>query len=212
MAFLESTDLKAPVGSVGALLYRNHSASLRRWLFRIVYNAPSIIEALRRQQIVTAINPFPTPDHNHKECVRKALQTADEICRARGLRLTKTRLRVLELVWNSHKPVGAYDILESLASDGKRAAPPTVYRALEFLIDARLVHRLDSLNAFIGCQDPRHSHEAQFLICRDCRSVAELEDEELTRLVREKAISRGFSAVRQTLEIQGLCRDCRQAQ
>lgn len=161
---------------------------------------------------MAANNPFPKADHNHKECVRRALETAEDICRVRGLRLTTSRRRVLELVWTSHKPVGAYDILESLARDGKRAAPPTVYRALEFLIDAHLVHRLDSLNAFIGCQDPQHSHEAQFLICRNCRSVAELDDKDLADLVKNKANSLGFSAVRQMLEIQGLCSDCSQAE
>ena len=157
-------------------------------------------------------NPFPAPEHDHGDCVQQALVAAESVCRDRGLRLTRIRRRVLELVWNSHKPVGAYDILDALGKEGKRAAPPTVYRALDFLIEADLVHRLDSLNAFVGCAHPHHSHTGQFLICRDCRSVAELDDPEISAVVDRKAGELGFSAVRQMLEIQGLCPDCQQKQ
>ena len=142
--------------------------------------------------------------------MRNALEAADSLCKDRGLRLTRTRRRVLELVWSSHRPIGAYDILEALNEQGRRAAPPTVYRALEFLIDAHLVHRLDSLNAFVGCQDPSVAHEGQFLICRECRSVAEMDDREIVSVVESKASQRGFSAIRQVLEIEGLCSACRQ--
>ena len=155
-------------------------------------------------------NPFPTPEHDHGDCVQQALVTAEKICRERGLRLTRIRRRVLELVWNSHKPVGAYDILDVLGREGQRSAPPTVYRALDFLIDADLVHRLDSLNAYVGCSHPHSSHTGQFLICRDCRSVAELDDKEISAMVDRKANELGFSAVRQMLEIQGLCPECQQ--
>ena len=155
-------------------------------------------------------NPFPAAEHDHGDCIEQALATAEKICRERGLRLTRIRRRVLELVWNSHKPVGAYDILEVLGRDGKRSAPPTVYRALDFLIEADLVHRLDSLNAYVGCAHPHSAHTGQFLICRDCRSVAELDDKEISAVVDRKASELGFSAVRQMLEIQGLCPECRQ--
>lgn len=158
---------------------------------------------------MASVNPFPDARHDHRDCVQKALQTAEQICRERGMRLTRIRRKVLELVWNSHKPVGAYDILDALGRDGRRAAPPTVYRALEFLIEADLVHRLDSLNAFVGCSDPHSSHTGQFLICRECRSVAELDDAEIARIVERKAAGLGFTAVRQMLEIQGSCPDCR---
>lgn len=153
-------------------------------------------------------NLFPAPEHNHHDCVEHALETAGLICRERGLRLTPIRRRVLQLVWNSHTPVGAYDILDALSRDGKRSAPPTVYRALDFLIEADLVHRLDSLNAYVGCADPRSSHAGQFLICRECRSVAELDDTEISDLIDKKVARLGFTAVRQMLEIQGLCPEC----
>ncbi|MGI9225380.1 MAG: Fur family transcriptional regulator [Woeseiaceae bacterium] len=152
---------------------------------------------------------FLSAAHNHDSCVANAMATAEELCRQRGLRFTALRRRVLMLVWDSHKPVGAYDILDSLGAEGRPAAPPTVYRALDFLIEAGLVHRLDSLNAFIGCPDPARSHAGQFLICRQCRTVVELDDRDIDTLVEDKAKELGFSAVHQMLEIQGLCSDCR---
>jgi len=133
---------------------------------------------------------------------------AVRICRERGLRFTEQRQRVLQLVWNSHKPVGAYDILDKLNRAGGKVAPPTVYRALDFLIEADLVHRLDSLNAFVGCPDPGNPHARQFLICRECRSVAELDDSDIDELVRNRAANVGFQAQHQTLEIEGICRNC----
>lgn len=153
-------------------------------------------------------NPFPPSHHDHDDCVSAALGAAEGVCRQRGLRFTGLRRAVLELVWTSHRPIGAYEILDRLNHQGKRAAPPTVYRALDFLIEADLVHRLDSLNAFIGCRDPGNSHVGQFLICRQCRSVAEMDDDDISRLVGRKAAHHGFTAVRQMVEIEGLCRDC----
>ena len=158
----------------------------------------------------TPPNPIPPTGHNHSACVSHALETAEKLCRDRGLRFTALRQQVLRLVWDSHKPVGAYDILDSLKQAGKKAAPPTVYRALDFLIEADLVHRLDSLNAFVGCPDPSSSHRGQFLICRGCRTVAELDDAKINTLVQETAADLGFSAEHQMLEIQGLCQSCRE--
>ena len=146
--------------------------------------------------------------HDHDDCIARAMATAERICRERGLRFTSLRRRVLGLVWESHKPAGAYEILERLGEEGRPAAPPTVYRALEFLIDAGLVHRLDSLNAFIGCADPSISHAGQFLICRRCRSVVELDDSDIEELVQARAERLGFTAENQVLEIQGLCGAC----
>lgn len=154
--------------------------------------------------------PFPPAAHDHGGCVQQAMETAERLCREKSLRFTTLRRRVLELVWTSHKPVGAYDILEKLNREGRKAAPPTVYRALEFLIEAELVHRLDSLNAYVGCADPSSSHTGQFLICRGCRSVAELDDAEISDLVQRTAADLGFTAVHQMLEIQGLCEACQE--
>jgi Fur family zinc uptake transcriptional regulator len=152
-----------------------------------------------------------TLPHDHSDCVQTALLTAEQLCRSRGLRFTPIRRRVLELVWDSHKPIGAYDILEALGQESASAAPPTVYRALDFLIEAGLVHRLDSLNAFVGCPDPADRHAGQFLICTRCRTVTELSDPQIEQLIVAKAAAGGFAAVRQMLEIEGLCNVCRTA-
>src|SRR3546814_13619005 len=104
--------------------------------------------------------PLACTPHDHDHCVSHALAEADSLCARQGVRLTALRKRVLELVWQSHKPLGAYDILAQLTEqDGRRAAPPTVYRALDFLLENGLVHRIASLNAFIGCNHPEHRSE-----------------------------------------------------
>ena len=155
------------------------------------------------------MHDFTEQDHDHDSCIESALERAEEICDEQGLRLTALRRQVLKLVWHSHKPIGAYDILEVLSTDGRRAAPPTVYRALEFLISAGLVHRLESLNAFIGCPDPSRSHSGQFLICERCRAVVELEDDDLSELLDNKAAKQGFAVTQRMMEIQGICQACR---
>ncbi|MBM3485893.1 MAG: transcriptional repressor [Alphaproteobacteria bacterium] len=146
--------------------------------------------------------------HDHGRCTDDALATAEALCAEKGLRLTALRRRVLELVWSRHQPVRAYDLLEDLRAERRRAAPPTVYRALDFLIANRLVHRIESLNAYVGCAGPRNPHVGQFLICRKCSAVAELNDGEIARTVARKARGLGFTVERQTIEIAGLCPQC----
>lgn len=154
---------------------------------------------------------FPSPVHDHRDCVRAALDAAEIKCGQRGARLTALRRRVLELVWTSHEPVGAYALLDTLKTEGQAAAPPTVYRALDFLLQQGLIHRLERLNAFVGCPRPEASHSAQFLICTTCGRAAELDDPAIGLAVRQGAEARGFTIDRQTIEVEGLCADCRSA-
>ena len=156
---------------------------------------------------------FPKPDHDHSRCSASALRKAETICAARKVRLTDIRRDVLEIVWKSHVPVGAYDILAQLNADGGRTAPMAVYRALEFLMENGLVHRLASLNAFIGCahlnaESGEGHHAAQFLICRACGTAAELESAPLTRALTQAVAERGFTIDSQIVEISGLCPHC----
>ena len=151
---------------------------------------------------------FKPGGHDHAVCIDDALAAAEAVCARQGLRLTALRRRVLELVWQQHRPVGAYDLLERLRDEGRSAAPPTVYRALAFLLRTGLVHRIESLNAYIGCADPGRDHSAQFLICRDCRAVGEIDDPEIVGLVSRRADDMGFTADRQTIEVMGLCPSC----
>jgi len=156
--------------------------------------------------------PLASRPHDHSHCVHHALSEADALCLKQGLRLTALRRRVLELVWQSHKPLGAYDILAVLSEqDGRRAAPPTVYRALDFLLDNNLVHRIASLNAFIGCNHPEHAHQGQFLICRTCHVAVELEHKTISDAIVESAQGIGFAVEGQTVEVVGLCAACREA-
>lgn len=149
--------------------------------------------------------------HDHARCVDQALGRAERLCESRGVRLTELRRRVLELVWRSHTPVGAYEIMEGLAAERGRVGPPTVYRALDFLAEQGLVHRLDSLNAFIGCSAPADGHKAYFLICRACRTVMELDDKAVATALASAATRAGFVIESETVELAGLCARCRSA-
>lgn len=152
---------------------------------------------------------FPSSDHNHAACSTDAIAAAESVCRERGARLTEFRQRVLEAIWEGHTPRGAYDILARLNRGGGRNAPMAVYRALEFLMEHGLVHRIASRNAFIGCRHPGNSHNAQFLICEVCGSVAELASRAVAAAIRRAAAQKGFAVAGETVEITGRCPNCR---
>lgn len=109
--------------------------------------------------------------HNHAACIQGAMQHAQALCDKQNTRLTPIRKQVLTLIWQSHKPLGAYDLIELVSSNGKRTAPPTIYRALEFLQGMGLIHRLATLNAFIGCAIQKDHQAGCFLICTHCHNV-----------------------------------------
>ncbi len=147
----------------------------------------------------------------------RLLSRAGAICAARGARLTALRRDVLGLILEADTPAGAYDLLDRLRRTRGKAAPPTVYRALDFLRAQGLVHRVERLAAFVGCvaqpgpdaavPDP-HAHAAQFLICRGCARVIELDDPDLARALAAVAASRGFAVGAATIEAEGLCAAC----
>ena len=153
---------------------------------------------------------FLPEEHDHGHCVSDALAKAEQICASRGARLTKMRRRVLEFVWESHIPLGAYDILERLNGSGGRCAPITVYRALEFLMAHELVHRLASLNAYTGCGLPGTPHGAHFLICNACGAAAELQDTQIDQAISRGAARAGFAVDDPVVEVRGLCPACRE--
>ena len=143
--------------------------------------------------------------HDHDRCIEDALRAAAGVCAERGTRLTELRRRVLELVWSDHVAVKAYDLLARL---GPGAKPPTVYRALDFLVANGLVHRIESMNAFIGCPSPDQAHQGKFLICDDCGTIAEIDQPDLGRIIAEHAAAVGFAPERQTVEVHGRCQNC----
>jgi Fur family zinc uptake transcriptional regulator len=151
---------------------------------------------------------FPASGHDHHSCVHSALRNAERYCGQKGLRLTPIRRRVLELIWQSHCPSGAYGLLGHLAADGHKPSPPTVYRALEFLLDNGLIHRVSSRNAFVGCTRPGQRHSAQIFVCDLCGIAVEQSDPVLDRQIGHNAQDLHFQIRELTVEVAGVCPRC----
>ena len=149
-------------------------------------------------------------DHDHRHCVLEALEGAAVLCAERGARLTKLRRRVLELIWSGHRPLGAYDVLGILSHERGRAAPPTVYRALDFLLEHGLIHRIESLKSFVGCAHPAVPHAGQFLICRECGQAAEINEAGIDDAITLGARRAGFRVESRTIEVEGSCPHCQE--
>ncbi|QBB71046.1 transcriptional repressor [Pseudolysobacter antarcticus] len=142
--------------------------------------------------------------HNAKGFVSEVVAACDQ----RGLRLTELRQQVLELVARSTKPVKAYDLLDQIKDERSNAAPPTVYRALDFLLENGFIHKLESINAYVSCHHPSVAHHVPFLICDSCDSVVEICDERVSGMLDEQAKALGFSPQARTLEVHGICARC----
>lgn len=148
-----------------------------------------------------------------------ALDRAAAACARRGARLTELRREVLGLVLAAEHPVGAYALLDRLRATRAGAAPPTIYRALDFLLEQGLIHKVERLNAFIGCTDAEeahahvpstraHSHPHQFLICGRCGATEEISDPAVTRALEAAAERAGFALAQATVEAEGVCARC----
>jgi Fur family zinc uptake transcriptional regulator len=140
--------------------------------------------------------------------LRRRLARAQSLCEQRGARLTEQRRRVLEILCAADRPIGAYEILDAMREGRRALAPPTVYRALDFLLEQGLAHKIESLHAFVGCDHPGEPHVSQFLICGHCGRVTELEDEGVTESLRNAASETGFEPARPVVELIGLCAGC----
>ncbi len=147
--------------------------------------------------------------HNHQHCVTEAMQTAHAVCKSNGTKFTQLRKQVFELIWCSHQPLGAYRLMDMLsASETRRVAPPTVYRALEFLLEQGLIHRINSLNAYIGCPHPDQPHDNYFLICKSCGNAMECEQSTLQHAIAATVKPLGFDVLEANIEIVGRCQAC----
>ena len=151
---------------------------------------------------------FLSPLHDHDACVDDALRQAETLCRGRGVRLTPIRRRVLELIWSDHRPHRAYELLDRLRAERGPVAPPTVYRALDFLLAEGLIHRIESLKAFVGCPRPHNSHIGQFFICDGCGAAAEVASRPLMKQIDASAEKLGFIVSHPIVEVRGLCPEC----
>lgn len=155
---------------------------------------------------------FPAPDHDHSRCAEAAISHAERICGDRGQKFTPIRRRVLQALLASHRPLGAYEIIEELAESMTRPAPITVYRALDFLMENGLVHRIESRNAFLACA---YNHDSSavvaFLICDSCGSVGEIPGAGLAKSFNDAARGTGFTPKLSVVEITGTCAHCQRA-
>jgi Fur family transcriptional regulator, zinc uptake regulator len=143
--------------------------------------------------------------------IEAALAQAQQICALRGTRLTPMRRRVLELILAAEQPIGAYALLAELQHERGKLGPPTVYRALDFLLAGNFIHRLESASAYVACGDVEHPHESQFMICDDCGAAEEIRNDEIVQTLRRLGEGRGFAVARQVIEARGLCPVCRAA-
>jgi len=153
-------------------------------------------------------NPHPL-EHDHKKCISEALGIAVQLCVVRGVQLTPIRHQVLALILDSHKAVKAYELLDRIKPQQNAAKPATIYRALDFLIEQGLIHRVESLNAFIGCSCSGHQHELLLLICNSCNEVEERPAPKMMEALSEEFSQAGFVAYSKAIEAQGICVKCR---
>ena len=147
-------------------------------------------------------HPHPL-DHDHKKCVREALGIAEHLCVVQGVQLTPIRHQVLELIWESHKAVKAYELLDRIKPLQNAAKPATIYRALNFLIEQGLIHRVESLNAFVGCSCLGHQHEQLLLICNNCQEVEERSAPDVMLALSMEIKQADFIVHSKTIEIHG---------
>ena len=154
--------------------------------------------------------------HDHQHCRHAALERAEARCGALGLRLTVQRRHVLDVLLGSHVPMSAYEIIDRIGEGGRRPSPISVYRALDFLVENRFAHRIESRNAFLACA---HDHAGEdtgtrdaalvFLLCEACGAAAEAEPVALRDLLAGLADASGFTITSSVLELRGLCGRCR---
>ncbi|PCH98805.1 MAG: Fur family transcriptional regulator [Rhodobacteraceae bacterium] len=154
--------------------------------------------------------PIGFEHHNHTKCVDTALAHAQSACDTQGLKLTPARLRVLEILLSEHKAMGAYDILARLNDEGLGSQPPIVYRALDFLVTNGFVHKIEKLNAYTACSHPGQSHTPVFMICTNCKTLAETQTQDIGGVLDLAAQTLGFQIETAVIEAEGLCPACQE--
>jgi len=156
---------------------------------------------------IAASNVFPAPEHDHDRCLEEAMARAHTAFENKGLRLTPLRQAVFKEIAASHKAMGAYDVLGKFAARGERLAPISVYRAIEALVAAGIVHRFESRNAFFACQGV-HAMRQLVLACESCGRVAEVDGSKVFAAIDKSVASAAFSAKGAVVEVWGLCANC----
>lgn len=146
--------------------------------------------------------------HDHGGCIRAALKSVERTCTAQGLQLTPVRRRVLELLLERHRAMGAYEILDILRDEGMGSQPPVAYRALDFLVSHGFAHKVERLNAFVACMHPETDHTPALLICRACDAVAEAQADPARGFLGRAVRDTGFVVEQAVIEALGLCPTC----
>jgi Fur family transcriptional regulator, zinc uptake regulator len=154
---------------------------------------------------------FDPSHHNHADCQADLISRAEEICLARGSKLTGQRRDILACVAEGHSAVGAYEIIEKMAKTGARHAPVTIYRALDFLTELGLVHKIRCRNAYVACSHAHEGKPAALLICETCGIVAEVDAPDLAQTIARRARGLGFTPRQAVMELMGTCQSCEQA-
>lgn len=147
-------------------------------------------------------------EHNHTHCQSSAVAQAESICQSKGVRFTKLREQVFQLIWQSHKPITAYKLLDLIKDSDFSATPPTVYRTLDFLLEQGLIHRINSLNAYVGCCQLGDSHTGTFMICQQCGQAQEVDDRGISEAINGISKNFEFHVKGYATEIYGLCPGC----
>lgn len=177
---------------------------------------------MTNQSIKNNLSTFSCCSQNNHNCSATGQKSIEIImadaktqCQHLGVRFTKLRQQVYELILTAKKPIGAYDLLNKMQqaeqtknTNPKNIAPPTVYRSLDFLLEVGFIHQLNSINAFVPCCHPRGSHMAGFLICNVCENVQELSNDYITQFLTSTKKQTGFAIEQSVIEITGTCQNC----
>ena len=158
--------------------------------------------------INTCSDSLPFEKHDHDKCFEETIESVEDYCKLNDLRLTPVRRKVLELLLQEHKALGAYHILDLLRQAGFNSQPPVAYRALEFLVNYGFAHKIERLNAFVACSHPGKNHSPAFMICRKCDKVAETGDAISKSSLLEIENLAGFKVEQTVFEAQGVCPSC----
>ena len=146
----------------------------------------------------------------NKRQIASTVAKVEQYCIKRGVRLTPIRRQVLELLLTYPNVVKAYEILDELKKQRKNAAPPTVYRALDFFVEIGVLHRAESLNGFVFCSHFDEAHTSVILNCTHCGKTEELAAQEPVDILLAFCRERGFEVQEGPLVLSGECRDCQQ--
>ncbi|MGH1353455.1 MAG: Fur family transcriptional regulator [Thalassovita sp.] len=154
------------------------------------------------------MDPVGFAKHDHHSCIQDGLTAVEQVCSTNGLQFTPVRRRVLEILLNEHRALGAYEILDKLREEGMGSQPPVAYRALDFLVSNGFAHKIEHLNAFTACTHPGQDHTPMFMICRACDSVAEAGAQVSADTLGKIALAQGFAIEKVVIEAKGLCPNC----